>query len=287
MTKSGSITEADNFAYVGLVLGEYIVQNSSAPNIEQFKTAHKQLYEIYSGAGMSSESYSQSYKNMVTAIGQKILKPTTSSTLTYTTYSASYKLSLSRVERPEKATSRYGQQKIDIISDSKYKYIFEDEMVRILWMVNSRTIAFSVRNNTDHSIKIPWDEAAFIDEKGSSHRIMHSGVKYTDRSSPQAPSIIVRKSSVEDIVFPVDYVYWSEGTRYSAGEWKERSFFPDFNFNSKLLLGEYSSFTSFEQAAKSNIGKTIQVLLPLQIEDIINDYIFAFTVDVVCKEETR
>jgi len=213
---------------------------------------------------------------------------TASTDSTYTYYSAIYKLSLSKVERPKKATSRYGQQKINIISDSsnKYRYIFEDNLVKIFWAVSSRTIAFSIHNKTSHSIKIPWDEAAFIDEKGSSHRVMHSGVKYTDRAITQASSIIARKASIEDIVFPTDYVNWEEGSSYSAGRWKEKPFFMDIDFHGKISTGNYLTFSSFEQDAKSNIGKTIQVLLPLQIEDVINDYIFTFTVDdVLCSQK--
>jgi hypothetical protein len=161
-------------------------------------------------------------------------------------------------------------------------------MVRVLWLVNSLNISFSIQNKTDHSIKIPWDEAAFIDAKGSSHRVMHSGVKYTDRANPQAPSIIARKASIEDIVFPADYVYWREGSRYSPGRWEEKPFFVSTDFHGTYTKGDYPSLESFEQAAKSNIGKSIQVLLPLQIEDVINDYIFTFVVEnVTCSQKTE
>ena len=209
------------------------------------------------------------------------MPPNYSTKSTYTYYSADYSISLSKVERPEKATMRYGQQKIDTISSDKYRYIFEDDMVRVLWLVSGRNISFSIQNKTDHSIKIPWDEAAYIDSKGSSHRVMHSGVKYTDRQSPQAPSIIARKTSIEDIVFPKDYVYWKEGGRYSAGSWEEIPFFVSSDFHGTYVTGDYLTFTSFEQAAKSNIKKSVQVLLPLQIEDVINDYIFTFVVENV------
>lgn len=207
--------------------------------------------------------------------------PTTYSVPTTTSYHASYNLSLSKVERPEKATLRYGEQKIDTITDDKYSFVFEDDLVRILWLVNSRAIGFLIYNKTDHSIKIPWDEAAFIDEKRGSHRVMHSGVKYTDRSNPQAPSLVARKASLNDIVFPTDYVSWSKGSRYTSGNWKEKSFFPDYDFHGKYITGNFPTFTAFEDAVKSKIGKSIQVLLPLQIEDVINDYIFTFIVDDV------
>jgi len=194
---------------------------------------------------------------------------------------AKYFLSLSKVERPEKASQRYGSQKIDTASMNKYKFYFEDDLVKVLWSVSSDEIAFTVQNKTDHSIKIPWDDAAFIDENGSSHRVMHSGIKYNDRQQAQAPSIVVRKASLEDIVFPTDYVSWEEGGRYTSGKWKQRSFYPDYDYQNIYRSHEFNSFEEFDKAVKSKVGKTFQVLLPLQIEDVINDYIFSFKVDSV------
>src|SRR5882672_5126752 len=128
-------------------------------------------------------------------------RTTQSSTPTYTTYTADYQISLTKVERPEKAGSRYGPQKVDVITtDQKYRFSFEDNMVRILWVVGKTRINFLLQNKTDYSIKIPWDEAAYVDELGRSHRVMHSGVKYTDRDRSQPPSVIVRKGSIEDLV---------------------------------------------------------------------------------------
>lgn len=200
----------------------------------------------------------------------------------YTTYSANYTLSLWKVERPEKASQRYGSQKVDTLSgNSKYKYSFEDDLVKILWLADSRNIGFSLENKTDHSIKVPWDEAAYVDENGKSHRVMHSGIKYTDRQNPQAPSIVVRKGTLEDIVFPTDYVRWEEGSRYTAGRWAEDPLLPNYDFHGTYLTGTYPTFNSFDTAVKSKVGKTYQVLLPLQIEDVINDYIFSFKVENV------
>jgi hypothetical protein len=199
----------------------------------------------------------------------------------FTLWIASYSFSLAKVERPEKATQRYGSQKFDTLSTGKYSFYFEDDMIRALWTVSTGNISFSIQNKTDHSIKVPWDEAAFIDEFGSSHRVMHSGIKYNDKQQPQAPSIIARRASIEDLVFPTDYVNWKEGSRYTAGKWEEKPFFPNLDFQSELLPGKYSTFAQFDQAVKSKSGKTVQVLLPLQIEDVINDYIFTFKVDSV------
>ena len=195
---------------------------------------------------------------------------------------AIYSLSLQTVERPQKATQRYGPQKIDILStNEKYKFYFEDNLVKILWIVTSRHIAFLLQNKTDHSIKIPWDEAAYVDETGRSHRLMHSGIKYSDRDRPIPQSVVVRKGILEDTIVPTDYISWSEGTKYSAGSWDEKPLLPDSDFHGDYIKGKYPTLEDFDNAVKSYIGKTIQVLLPLQIEDVINDYIFTFKIDSV------
>jgi hypothetical protein len=214
------------------------------------------------------------------------MTPYRTTTMKSTSYSAKYDISLWKVERPEKATQRYGSQKVDSISgDSKYRFLFEDNLVRILWLATSRTIAFSLENKTDYSIKIPWDEAAYVDENGRSHRVMHSGVKYSEREKPQAPSIVVRKGTIEDIVQPTHLVYYREGYygRYTStpGGWEEKPLLVDYDYHGTYLTGTYSTFDAFDRAVKSNVGKTYQVLLPLQIEDVINDYIFTFRVESV------
>lgn len=216
----------------------------------------------------------------VVSCAPPMAQTTTSSTPRFTTYTAAYQISLAKVERPKTASKRYGAQKVDsIATDQKYKFAFEDDMVRILWYVGNTQISFLLQNKTDYSIKIPWDEAAYVDEFGRSHRVMHSGVKYTDRDSPMPPSVVVRKGSIEDIVYPTDYVSWSSGSRYTAGRWDEKPLFLCVDFHGLYLPGKYSTFDEFEKAVNANVGKQIQVLLPLQIQDVINDYIFTFNID--------
>lgn len=206
-------------------------------------------------------------------------------------YMAFYSFSLQNVERPEKTSQRYGPQKIDTLSnEKKYKFYFEDELVRILWDINVLKIVFSLQNKTDHSIKIHWDEAAYMDENGRSHRVMHTGIKYTDREQSIPPSVVVRKGIIEDIVFPTDYIYWEEGSRYTTGRWKEKPLFsPYLDIHCTYYQkGEYPSFEAFDKVAKSKVGKTIQVLLPLQINDVVNDYIFTFKIeDVSTRQELK
>ena len=179
-------------------------------------------------------------------------------------YYGTYNFELTQVERPAEASKRYGEIKISPVDDKGVtKYSFDDNLVNVVWLVTNDDISFVLENKTDYSMKIIWDDAAFVDSKGQSQRVMHSGVKYTDRNNSQPPSVIVRKGKITDIVQPVDLVYL------------DYYWFTHPMFNDYIRNGNEQTVTDM---LKSNVGKQIQVLLPLKIEETVNDYIFTFTV---------
>jgi hypothetical protein len=174
-----------------------------------------------------------------------------------------YHIELHEVERPALAKERYGEQKIITTQEEgEDKYVFEDEMVKILWLPEPDAIHFHLTNKTTHSIKIIWDEAAYVDVNGNSRRVMHSGVKYIDRTNPQPPTTVVRNGSIKDLIFPTDNVY------FSGDRWVKKPLFPHAGFTATGLSSEVEPYRN----------KSFQVLLPLQIEDVVNDYIFVFNI---------
>lgn len=179
---------------------------------------------------------------------------------------AQYDIELQEVERPAQAKERYGEQRIATTQEAGVnKYVFEDEMVKVLWLPTTDAVHFSLINKTSHSIKIIWDEAAYVDISGSSHRVMHYGVKYIDRNNPQPPTIVVRNGSIEDLVFPTENVYYSSG---KYGGWRELPLFPSSGYSADELNSKIEPYRN----------KSFQVLLPLQIEDVVNEYIFVFNI---------
>ena len=190
---------------------------------------------------------------------------------TVPTYTASYDIALREVERPSQAKVRYGEPKITPIQeDGLQKYYFEDDLIKILFFTSTIQIEFVLTNKTDHSIKIVWDEASFVDEKGVGHRVVHGGTKLIDRNGPQPPTVVVRKGTIADLVYPSDYVDWT------GSSWHHRPILPNYGETIPGIL---------EKEANAVIGKTIQVLLPLQIEDVVNEYIFSFAIDKVLIKE--
>lgn len=182
-------------------------------------------------------------------------------------YQGFYSVGLQNVERPENTKERYGESKIvNFEEEGKTKYSYEDDMIKIVWLPLSTQFGFTMHNKTEHSIKIVWDEAVFVDVNGSSGRIMHAGVKYIDRNNPQPPTVVVKNANIEDIVVPTDNVYYLRG---QYGGWVTNPIFPN----------KANTQEELNTLAKQYIGKEVKVLLPLEIQGTINEYIFTFKVE--------
>jgi len=170
-----------------------------------------------------------------------------------------YDIGLTAVERPQDARARYGGTTITRLDTAGLgKYLFEDQLVSMAWIFTRDRLAFKLTNKTRYSLKVLWDEASYLDAGGQSHRVMHNGVKYIDRSLTEPPSVVIRGGSLEDVVLPIDYVYGN------GADWIEGPFFPGRLDHAKQLT-----------------GKSVQVLLPLEVEGVVNEYIFLFRINDV------
>ena len=181
------------------------------------------------------------------------------------TYQGFYDISLQEVERPKNPKERYGESKIiKFKEEGKTKYSYEDELIKIVWVPLLTEFVFALENKSDNSIKIIWDEAAYVDENGYSGRVVHSGVKYKDRNNSQPPTVVVKNSKVDDMVVPTHNIYYE-----NVGGWQIKPLFPNQATNQQEL----------NALAQKYIGKTVKILLPLQIQETVNEYIFTFKID--------
>lgn len=172
-----------------------------------------------------------------------------------------YSMALVKVEKPENSSDRYSKKQT-IIDTSDSRFLFRDDIISIIIVGSSDQFSFTLMNISPHSLKIIWDEAAFVGLDGSTSKIMHKGVKYTEREGNQSATTVIQGAKIEDIAIPTTNVYYDEGTRigYSTYEsgWKIRS----------MLPSEYKG---------NDIGE-IRLMLPIQIKDVINEYTFVFKV---------
>lgn len=200
------------------------------------------------------------------------------------TVQAVYESSLIEVARPKATKARWGA--VERINLDSTRYVYEDSMVKIIIVATDQAIPFSIRNKTDHSIKLVWDEASFIDPNGKVAKVMHEGVKFAERNASQPPSIIPAHQQLEDAAFPNDRVYYREGTytRYGAigAGWKHSPLIvptqitvPGDATGRPQQTGELTDFVSKVTAMQ---GRRFGLVLPLQIEGETNEYTFWFQI---------
>src|SRR5690349_18625289 len=78
-------------------------------------------------------------------------------------YLPHYDMELTQVERPASATQRYGPSTIATLHDTTVsRYAFEDQMVKIVAYAAWQEIYLNIQNKTDHSVKLVWNDAAFV-----------------------------------------------------------------------------------------------------------------------------
>lgn len=161
---------------------------------------------------------------------------------------------LKKVEKPSNSAIRYG--KTTSITDKDItKYGYVDNYIDILIFANTSQFVFDIKNVSSNTIKIVWDEAVFVDVDGSTSKIMHTGVKYSEREGAQPASTIIKNAKLEDIATPTSNVYYNES------------------------LKKWDSHSLYRNADQTKKGQTIRLMLPIQVKDIINEYIFEFEID--------
>ncbi len=195
---------------------------------------------------------------------------------------AYYSSALVEVDRQETTKEHYGSE-VTIKPGPDKSFVYEDGLFNGQFYVTSSRINFTLTNKTDRSIKIIWDEAAFIDMEGQSGRVTHEGVKYIDRNASQPPSVVPSEKSLTDFVVPTERVYYREGyySQYfsTPGGWEESSLILPGSRN--IISGDSAAVNAWTKEIVVNKGKRFGLLLPLEIEGIVNEYTFWFEVQDV------
>lgn len=205
--------------------------------------------------------------------------PKTAPTALPKTATARYSCALVQIDRPEAMKERYGPV-VTIQQEPENKYVYEDGLFAGVFCVMNSRVTFVITNKTEHSIKIVWDQAAFIEVGGESGRLAHHGVKYADRNASQPSSVIPRGSSLSDFVLPTNRIYYRQGSfgRYysSPGGWEELPLV--LPASRSIADGDAGAAEAFASEATTNKGKRFGVLLPFEIQGVLNEYTFWFEV---------
>ncbi len=148
-----------------------------------------------------------------------------------------------------------------ISSDVELQY--RDNFMLISWSIQRNFVSFSIQNNAASSIKIIWDDMAFVGLDGKSKRIIHQGIKYDDKEKPQAPSVVMRNSKITDLLIPSSNIYYNQTLK----KWSAHALFNDITFSPE------------DESIKHASGKKIQILLPAVVNETRYEYQFIFEIE--------
>lgn len=182
---------------------------------------------------------------------------------------ADYTISLTSVELPANAKEQYGETiTIDKSNNDSSRYVYEDEYMKISWYVGSDRFYFTLYNKSNHALKIIWDDATLVMPDNSISKLMHTGVKYSQRNEAQVATTIPRGAKIDDMLVPTENVVYLDYIGWHV-----------------VPMFKYSFDTDNEmRKAESMKGNVMRVLLPVKIEDIQNEYTFVFTINDVKTE---
>jgi len=182
------------------------------------------------------------------------------------TYRADFEVRLVEVERSVSGGTTRFTEGIGRLGDgSRTVYLFQDELVSAFWLPDGERLEFKLVNKTDGTVRILWDEAAFVDVNGESHRVVHAGVDPEDKHLAQPPSPVVKGGKISDRIIPADKVRYVGNVKK---EWRELPLFTQPHASKGILKAE----------ARQYVGKRVKVLLPLKIGGEEAEYLFTFEI---------
>lgn len=181
------------------------------------------------------------------------------------TQKAHYLFNLESVQRPKEVVSQYG------IGSFK-GLIFEDSLCKVVFSPQERGIDFDLTNKSNRTIKIVWDEVAYVDQYKSSYRVFHLGTKFIHSDRPQPVSSVPTNAKLDDLIVPVDYAEWR-----SSG-WQIRRLFPETSSAGLFIPELFVPARELKNLVSSLNDKSISIFLPLKVGDYTNEYLFVFGV---------
>jgi hypothetical protein len=180
--------------------------------------------------------------------------------------------------------SRYGyayEYKHKLIGDKTFADTYKDENIEISFAFPKTELDFELKNLSQNPIKIIWDEVSLV-QYGEGKRIFHKGVKYTERSNPQVPTIVPAGTSYSDLVTPIDNVSFDQGYyvnefAHKSAEWVTSDLWFPNDFNKPDVSSHIMQLK----------GLKYSLLLPMEINGVKKNYTFQFEITDVSKFEPQ
>lgn len=168
----------------------------------------------------------------------------------------SYSLPLMSVERPVGVTQRWGEYRIDQ-ADSLTGYRYQDGLVRILALAENGVFFLEIENRSEQSIQVVWDQAAYVGPDGVTSKVTNGDTRVIDMEKSQTPTVIPRAARAQLTAIP--------NRNYTTGV---VGYSPD----------RVEDFVPLVDEAPAYNGKEVRLLIPLSVQDVVNEYTMVFRI---------
>lgn len=156
-----------------------------------------------------------------------------------------YNMLISSIKKPN--SNKFSKGEIVKTDDGM---VYTDNYISLIIIPQDDRFFFNIKNKSQSNIEIDWDRIIYINENNHSSRVIHSGIQYANRNSPQIPSLIAPKTSITDVIIPADNIYLSS-VKY---EWRILPLLRDSKAN-----GSYD-------------GKNVKIYIPIKINGVSYEY---------------
>lgn len=101
---------------------------------------------------------------------------------------------LAEVEKPTNPEIRFGETMTIPSENGLSKFTYKDNVIDIMIFADRSNFNFVLQNISENSIKIVWDEAVFVNFDGSTEKVMHKGIKFSERNGAQPTTTIIKNA---------------------------------------------------------------------------------------------
>jgi len=164
--------------------------------------------------------------------------------------SVTYNMSLKEVQRPADVAKRWGDFTLQTSPDG---FTYQDNLVQLLVVPVKGSFVLTVSNKTSYSMQFLWDQASYVGPDGISSMVSSGETRCIQMGQSRPPETIPANARAILTVIPSSLVY----TPYGGG-CTVRDFVPPD-----------STAARFER-------KDARLILPLRVQDNVNEYTLVF-----------
>lgn len=161
---------------------------------------------------------------------------------------------LTEVRRPEDVRDRWGEYEIREAEEEGY--VYEDSLVHVTAIPVDPAFNLVIRNKTGHSLQLIWDQMSFVGPDGSASKVTSGETRMMNVGQSQTPTPIPANAKVTVMAIPNSQI-------------NPQTYGPNVH-----PLYPASDSMQFDEAK----GDSLRLVVPIQVEDTVNEYSFVFEV---------